>query len=251
MLTRRDVREQRVLSTDQDAIDDARAAAALDDSVDSDAIDRFDAAAAHGDAPTSDDPDDGIVRILVVCTGNVIRSALAERALRQQFALIGADRFHVSSAGTRAAVGQGMWRESVEIARAYGFDYRDFVSRQLDDEVLRGVDYVIVAAREHRESVLRRRPDLLHRTFTFRELVRILDDAGPTITRLAAADAADRWTDIASWADRNRVSHRAADPVDDDLVDPRNGSREELWTFERDLIRGVVTIVSAVAGEHP
>mgnify|MGYP003676087927 CR=1 FL=1 len=189
------------------------------------------------------------VRILFVCTGNVIRSALAERALTGQFDLLGIDGISISSAGTRAAVGQGMWRESVEIATAYGIEYRDFVSRQLDDGVLGAADYVIVAAREHRSEVLRRRPDLMRRTFTFRELVRILDADGAAPAASSAENPPQRWIDLATWADGHRSAFRAADPEDDDLVDPRDSGREALWTFERDLIRGVVTIVSAVSGE--
>jgi protein-tyrosine phosphatase len=238
VLTRREARELRLDSADAPPVD----IGPLDEAAADEAAERAGRGSRVVAAQTT-------VRILVVCTGNVIRSALAERALRQQFALIAADRFVVSSAGTRAAVGQGMWRESVEIARAYGFDYRDFVARQLDDDVLNGVDYVIVAAREHRESVLRRRPDLMRRTFTFREFVRILDDGAPPRDEAHGTDAVARWIELASWADRQRVAHRAIDPADDDLVDPSRGGREALWTFERDLITGVVAIVSAVAGE--
>lgn len=242
MLTHRETREQHLLCVEPEGAD-RTGADPDDDGLEQDGD-------AHGGPAGVASRDQATIRILFVCTGNVIRSALAERALRQQFELIGADRFHVSSAGTRAAVGQGMWRESVEIARAYGFDYRDFVARQLDDEVLDDVDYVIAAAREHRETVLRRRPDLVHRVFTFRELVRIIDEDASVLDAPLGADPADRWVDLAAWADRHRAAHSALDPEDDDLVDPRDGGREALWTFERNLIRGVVTIVSAVSGER-
>lgn len=238
MLTRREIREQRLHEGATPPPRVESAGEGSDAGIGAEIVDREDERVASAR---------GTVRVLIVCTGNVIRSALMERALRQQFALIGATRVSFSSAGTRAAVGQGMWRESVEIARAYGFDYRDFVARQLDDVALAAADYVIVAAREHREVVLGRRPDLMRRTFTFRELVRILEAGGPP--EHDGGDAVDRWMDLASWADRGRVAHRAADPVDDDLADPRDGGREALWTFERDLIRGVVTIVTAVSGE--
>lgn len=204
------------------------------------------------------EPGEDVVRVLLVGTGNVIRSALAERALRQQFALIGATRIEISSAGTHAAVGQGMWRESVEIARAYGFDYRGFVARQLDDAAIRRADYVVGAAREHRDVVLGRRPDLADRAFTFRELVRILD-AGASVAEEGGIgegeaeqgdeDTVERFTRLLSWADRCRDASRAADPSDDDLANPRDGGREALWALERDLVRGVVTIASAVSGE--
>ncbi|GMA87571.1 hypothetical protein GCM10025868_28210 [Angustibacter aerolatus] len=44
-------------------------------------------------------------RVLVVCTGNVCRSPLVERLLRQR---LGTDAVDVSSAGTQALVGEPM-----------------------------------------------------------------------------------------------------------------------------------------------
>jgi protein-tyrosine-phosphatase len=166
--------------------------------------------------------------VLFVCTGNICRSAIAERLGRAQLTAAlesdaGAVRLH--SAGTRAVVGSGMHPMSASVARDLGGDPDGFLSRQLTDEHVRSADLVLTMTREHRSAVLVAAPRALTRTFTLREaadLVRLLDDRD-----LPGEDFAERATAFvrAIAAARARRATNAADDVADPIGGPLQAHR--------------------------
>jgi protein-tyrosine-phosphatase len=167
----------------------------------------------------TDDGTPRTARILFVCTGNLCRSAMAERlavvALGAQSG-VGSPGPRISSAGTAAADGRPMHPDSARALVALGGDPSDFFSRRLVSEHLEDVDLVLTATREHRAQVLGRRPDLMRRTFTILEaaaLVPFVDtaDVAPLMT-------SERTRLLATALDGAR-SRRAGGP-EDDLTDP-------------------------------
>jgi protein-tyrosine phosphatase len=156
--------------------------------------------------------------ILVVCTGNVCRSPMAEGFLRAALVeRLGEAAPVVSSAGTAGWDGSGAMEESIRSAEERGVDIRAHQARKLHGAMLEDADLILCMAAEHRESIVGAMPDLETKTFTIKELVRLLERSpagGPLKARVAAAAAA-----------RNGSSPKAED-VRDPLGDPIDGYRE-------------------------
>lgn len=150
--------------------------------------------------------------ILVVCTGNICRSPIAEGMIRAALARTpGNDAVEVSSAGTNGWEGSEAMRESVEAAAERGVDISTHVARRLTDEMLDAADLVLCMAREHREIIEAERPDLMGRTFTLKELVRLLEDMPDRAPNLQAR---------VKEADDLRRDGFDGNPHDEDIADP-------------------------------
>jgi protein-tyrosine phosphatase len=141
---------------------------------------------------------DAPFRILLVCTGNICRSPLAERLMRvrltAELGSAAADSFHVSSAGTRAWEGLSMDRTAARELLRLGGNPAGFRSRQLVAPQVEGADLVLTATVAHRSAVLSETPEALRRTFTIRELAVLATTLTPDsdLTRVVAQAAASR-----------------------------------------------------------
>lgn len=179
--------------------------------------------------------------VLVVCLGNVCRSPLAERVLRQRFdRLLGreGETVRVSSAGAAALVGRQMDPDAAAALRTLGGDPGGFVARQWREELADGADLVLTATREQRARVLEDAPRALKRTFTIREfaaLARAVADDPP-----APKSPAELVRRAASW--------RSSAGVEDyDVPDPM-GLPPAVHAEVADLLdRECTTIAEALA----
>jgi protein-tyrosine phosphatase len=156
--------------------------------------------------------------ILVVCTGNVCRSPMAEGFLRAALVeRLGDDAPVVRSAGTAGWEGAGATNEAIEASAERGVDIAAHRARMLDLALVREADLVLCMAAEHRRAVASLDPGAGERTFTIAELVRLLEAHGTDGTvpeRIAAAAA-------------SRNGFHDDDPdVRDPLGDPIEGYRE-------------------------
>lgn len=138
-------------------------------------------------------------QVLFVCTGNICRSPLAERLLRERLRRAGtdvSDRFLVHSVGLGALVDQPMDSNAAVALTEMGGDADGFVARQANERIVSHADLVLTAERHHRARVLEDNPAALRRTFTLREFAALcallIDDvagAGPDeLVRRAAAE---------------------------------------------------------------
>ncbi|GAA2199188.1 low molecular weight phosphatase family protein [Sinomonas flava] len=155
-------------------------------------------------------------RILVVCTGNVCRSPLAERWLQHRLDTLAPGRTRVASAGTRALVGEPVAGPIAAIGLAEGVTFDGFAARQLEPKTIRAADLVLTAGREHLAEVLRAEPAALKRTFLIRELARILGDASFGAERRGAAEWRPGWKQAIARAS----AFRRAPSRDDEVTDP-------------------------------
>jgi protein-tyrosine phosphatase len=157
--------------------------------------------------------------VLLVCTGNICRSAMAERLARAFLAeALGQDagQVRIVSAGTKAVVGSAMHPDSALVLRGFGAEAGDFRARQLVDGMAADADLTLTMTRAHRDHVLRLSPRALARTFTLREAADLLSriDGGPT----EGATLPDRARNLVAALAAARSERRAG--PDDDVRDP-------------------------------
>lgn len=192
-------------------------------------------------------------RVLVVCTGNICRSPAVERLLAAGLgaAYRGRDAgglapaIEIGSAGTGALVGYPMPDEMAEMVAAQGVDPRGFEARQLVPALVQQADLVLALTRRHRSAIVEMVPSAVRRTFTLRELARLVADVDPATLPGANATTADRIRTLVPLAASRRglMAHR---PVDDDVVDPYRGDAALYRKSFDQLLPAVETIVMAV-----
>lgn len=175
--------------------------------------------------------------VLLVCTGNICRSALAERLGRAYLDEVlgpAAGRIRLTSAGTRAVVGAAMHPDSALVLRGLGGEESPFEARQLREEHAAEADLVLTMTRDHRRDVLSHDPRALARTFTLLEAAALLDHVGEMPP---AADFTDRARALVrSMADARPLRVRAGE---DDVPDPINRP-VEAHELAGDLISGAL-----------
>lgn len=99
---------------------------------------------------------------LVVCVGNICRSPVGERLLRQK--VPGLD---VGSAGLGALVGQFADALAAEVAAANGVSLDGHVARQFTPELGSAYDLLLVMEPGHKREIARLAPHLSGRTLLF------------------------------------------------------------------------------------
>ena len=170
-------------------------------------------------------PPEPALTILLVCTGNICRSALAERLGRAYLdEVLGnqASLIRLVSGGTQAVVDSAMHPHSALVLRGYGAEAGDFRARQLSDAMAVGADLVLTMTRAHRREALRLAPRGLARTFTLREaadLLRVLGD------QQAVGDSFGERARTLVGALADARSRRGSDGLDD-VPDPIGGPAE-------------------------
>jgi protein-tyrosine phosphatase len=189
----------------------------------------------------------GRFNILTVCTGNICRSPLAEHLLRRGFS--GYASVDVSSAGTRALVGEPMTPQIIAIAHEHGVPAPEqHRARDLSVDHLREADLVIALTRAHRSEVATLLPRGSRHTFTLRELARLLDAVQPTdletIASLPLGDTSGRFRQLVDVAAALRGHVAPPDhELDDDVVDPYRRGDETYSLTAAQLVPAVDSIV--------
>jgi protein-tyrosine phosphatase len=154
-----------------------------------------------------------MARILVVCTGNVCRSPIAEGFLRAAFVeRMGPDAPEVASAGTMGWTGSGADPSSIRAAAERGVDISGHRAREVSDEDVARADLVVAMAPEHARSFA---GEADPRTFTLKELVRLLE-ALPEIEDASLGRLSERVAE----ADRLRRGGFEGDPGEEEIADP-------------------------------
>lgn len=138
--------------------------------------------------------------ILVVCTGNLCRSPMAEAWLRHRLA---DSAVHVCSAGLAARAGAPADANAVALLSGRGLDISSHRSRQLNESDILGAELVLVMERWQKSEIERRCPAGRGRIFLLAHWqgVEIADPLGGSMAIFedvfANIDAA-----IGSWIER-------------------------------------------------
>jgi protein-tyrosine phosphatase len=159
-----------------------------------------------------------MTHVLVVCTGNVCRSPIAEGMVRSLFERrLGESAPVVSSAGTSGWVGSPADPLSVAAARELGVDLSRHRGRRLREEDLEAADLVVTMAVEHRDDVRWLSEEAGERAFTLKELVRLLEALPPPEPDL---DPDSALRDRVRQANDLRRSGFEGNRRDEDVADP-------------------------------
>jgi protein-tyrosine phosphatase len=106
-------------------------------------------------------------RILIICTGNICRSPIAEGLLRAKL-----PKLEVSSAGIAALVGEPADPLAIEVMREHGYDITAHRAQQMVLPVLTKMDLILALDQGHITGVLSRYPQLrgrVHKLLKWRE----------------------------------------------------------------------------------
>lgn len=94
-----------------------------------------------------------IHRVLLVCTGNICRSPLAEALMRRTLGERGAADVQVGSAGTGAWDGAPASEGAYLVGLEHGLDLSSHRARLLTKDLVEQADLVLTMARHHRARV--------------------------------------------------------------------------------------------------
>ena len=177
------------------------------------------------------------MKILLVCTGNISRSPVAERLLAARLG----PSVQAASAGTRAVVGHGI--DERMLPYFSDVDTSGFVSRQLTAPIVRGSDLVLAMTDAHRSSALDLEPAAVRRTFTLTDFARWAAGAG--LDGRSGGTPSERLAMIVSYVPELRARFpRGAGGGD--VPDPY-GHGEEVYARAASMIRASVDAIAQAA----
>ena len=180
-------------------------------------------------------------RILLICTGNVCRSPLAEHLLTAALD----PPFEVVSRGTHAWPGHEFSPEMATLLHSRaGLDPGRRGAVQLRGEDVRDADLVLGMEREHRSAAVLRHPAIVRRAFTLREFSRLLANVDTIVPTDAAPQ--ERMTLLVRAAHAGR---RPVPPELDDIVDPI-GRSHAVYQAVFDQIAAAVRQIAGVIGSQ-
>ena len=180
--------------------------------------------------------EDRIPRVLVVCTGNLCRSPLAQAVLAQR--LSSADlAAEVSSAGLAAPSGRSPDDKLVRVGDELGVDVRAHRSAPITTGQVENADLILTMTVEHARQVVRLVPDAASRTVPLREA------AWKARAIPARGMAFERWA--ATLAGSVPEVERATHPANMDIPDPIGRPLRKYRAMAADVVTQIDALVTA------
>jgi protein-tyrosine phosphatase len=148
----------------------------------------------------------------------------------------------VSSAGIVGWEGSSAVEEAVHAARERGSDVAGHRARRLEASHVEAADLVIGMSGEHREAVIRLVPEAERRTFTLKELVRLLES-------LPEPRPGEPLSDRVRVADHLRRSGFEGSRLDEDVSDPIGMSMDIFRAVAWDIDDWCARLVAGLVGK--
>jgi len=101
-------------------------------------------------------------KIIVVCIGNICRSPVGERLLRQLL-----PEKNITSAGVGALVGCPVDSLTADVAREHGLDTNKHVAKKLTPEMCREADLILAMSENIRQDIYAIAPDARGKVMLF------------------------------------------------------------------------------------
>jgi protein-tyrosine phosphatase len=120
------------------------------------------------------------MKVLMVCTGNICRSPMAEVMLRAEVARRGCEDIEVASAGTWAGFGNRAQPEAREVTNNRGIDLESHRSRPIDPQELAEADLVIGMTSVHARELRQLSPEVETKLVLMKEFVEMEVDECPS-----------------------------------------------------------------------
>ncbi|HUW13637.1 MAG TPA: low molecular weight protein arginine phosphatase [Anaerolineae bacterium] len=113
----------------------------------------------------------GPKRVLIVCTGNICRSPMAEGILRHQLAQDGLSaEMEVRSAGTWGLDGARASCHARQVLAERGVNIDGHIARSLQPDDVKQADLIVVMEQDHRVAIQTGQPTALGKVFLLTEL---------------------------------------------------------------------------------
>lgn len=147
------------------------------------------------------------LRILFVCTGNVCRSPMAEALMR-----LAADERGLPVEVASAGLLPGVRQVDRRVVARIGKHIHGQKSRELDERLVRGADFILAMTADHVLQIVGRFPEAMPRTHTVRHFLKHLSPR-------SAADSVFEWAEQSNSAARHNYAQAdeagdIPDPVD-------------------------------------
>ena len=181
--------------------------------------------------------------LLVVCTGNICRSPMAEALFRSGVAVAGLD-IRVASGGTWEN-GHQADPNAVTVMADRGLDLTRHRSRRTIPADLEAAHLVVGMAREHVVAMAAMVPSCFDRTFTLKELEARSVASGPRRPDQTIADY------IAAVGHGRTHAGFLRESPDIDVADPIGQGRRVFDRTATELEASVWTILDLLAGYQP
>ena len=176
---------------------------------------------------------EGRFAVLMVCTGNICRSPVAERLARASWG--SPDEIVVTSSGTRAMVDEGINLTMAHLLESNGVYSAEFWARQMTEEHLREADLILGMTRRHRQAALSLYPGAVRRTFTLREFARLAAAAqGALPDDLRGADRLRALVDAVN--DQRRPTSTDGDDIRDPYGHPADVHEESFQSIRESVL---------------
>ena len=107
--------------------------------------------------------------ILIVCVGNICRSPIAEALLKAALTTIKPGNYKVSSAGIGALVGYPADATAKELMITKGFDISEHRADQLNEDMIRKADIILVMESAHKQAIEAKQPSAKGKIFRLGE----------------------------------------------------------------------------------
>jgi protein-tyrosine phosphatase len=186
--------------------------------------------------------------ILVVCTGNVCRSPVAEGFLRARLgSRFGPTAPDVASAGVAGWDGDRAHPTSVETAAERGIDIGGHRARTVSTEALEEADLILAMDRGHRKAVGRTARSARERAFTLKELVRLLE----ALPEAGGDDPVSLLSHRVAEADALRRNGFEGHPHDEDIADPLGMSLQAFRAVAGELDEWCDRLTDGLFGRAP
>jgi protein-tyrosine phosphatase len=181
--------------------------------------------------------------ILIVCTGNLCRSPMAEHLLRRRLEdLHPADRWSVSSAGTHAVECKGMdSNASLVLQQQNIVPSKAWSTRLLTPAIVAASDLILTAEIEHRRKVVNLDPRALRKVFTLKQFAALLELSD----RVPNSHTTARGPELLSWAAVARENFQSTGR-EMDIADPVGKPIDQFRSCADQLIECINTIVAPI-----